>query len=327
MGWFSALFGKRPLSPPLPPPSAIPAPAVVEDQFFSLEKPQWFGPFSRSPNGRWLISWRDSDPSGSTGGARTRGKGAYLLYDVAGKRVVLQGRLERPNTGHVADNGTFVLEDWHFANELAGTLYAFDAQGHKLLARRLSANLLDNAVSANGRYAACQTASSSTDDSVRLFLFDLASGQQMFAVRPSAGAWTTDLAIDASRVEVVAHIKGLGAFRYDAHGTFLDQADLEHASLTRGDYSTVIRMGETLVQREGVSPAQLREVLTAVQRARREGADDDRGWAAAALKVQGLTYEALGDAANAMAMYEQALSINPKVGLKRKLAALQKRHK
>jgi len=43
------------------------------------------------------------------------------------------------------------------------------------------------------------------------------------------------------------------------------------------------------------------------------------------LKVQDLTYEGLGDAANAMAMYEQALSINPKIGLKRKLAALQKK--
>jgi hypothetical protein len=54
-------------------------------------------------------------------------------------------------------------------------------------------------------------------------------------------------------------------------------------------------MADTLVQREGVTPSPLREVLVAIQRARRGGADDDREWKATALKAQGLAYEALGE--------------------------------
>jgi tetratricopeptide (TPR) repeat protein len=324
MGWLSDLFERRkgPAAAVLPPP--LPAAATVfDDTLFTLDKPSWFGLFTRSPNGRWLISWRDGDPSAYTGGARTRGKGAYLLYDTAAKEVLVQGRLERPNNGHVADNGVFVLEDWLFTNDLAGTLHAFDANGQSLLKRTFSANLMTNAVSKNGRYAVCQTANSPSEDGSSLFLFDLASTTQLFAAPPGAG-WTMDYSIDESRVEVIAHIRELGSFRYAANGDFLDQNALEEASLAKGDYSTIIQTAAAILHRSDVLPGRLQEALLAVQRARRSGADGDPGWKATALKVQGLTHEALGETAEAMTLYQRALDVNPKIGLKRRLAALQK---
>jgi len=323
VGFFDFLFGKKAkpgMEPSLPP--AAPAQSL-EDRFFRLDKPHWFGPYSRSANGRWIVSWRDADPTDMRGGHRAGGKGAYLLYDFLNKEVVLKGRLDRPNNGHVSNAGIFVLEDWHFGDELSGTFYAFNADGHTLLKKTFSANLLTNAVSPNGLLAVCQTANSKTEDSYKLFLFDLKSGQQRFAATPGAG-WTMDYTIDEARNEVIAHIKGLGEFRYDQTGQFVDREELEEATLRAGDYGAVIPLAERLLQND-LSHARLDQILKAIYRARREGADANSGWKAAALKVTGLAYETLGDPTQAIAAYEQAIAINPKIGVKRRLSALQKR--
>jgi hypothetical protein len=223
----------------------------------------------------------------------------------------------------VADNGAFVLEDWHFSSDLIGTLCAFDARGQSLLRRTFSANLLTNAISHNGSFVVCHTAASPSEDGSSLFLFELATGKQMFAVPPSAG-WAMDYTIDEQRVEVIAHIKKLGDFRYGSSGEFLESAALEDACLKKGDYSTVILTAEAIVKRGDATLSRLKEVLFAIQRARREGANDDRGWKAAALKVEGLVREASGESDQALVLYQQALDINPKIGLKRKVVALQK---
>jgi hypothetical protein len=321
MGLLNFILGRRSKAAS---PSALPGASLFEDRYFTLEKPHWFGPCSRSPNGRWLISWRDTDIDGNRGGHRNSGKGAYLLYDTHAKRVVVQGHLERPNHGHVADNGIFVLEDWLFVDDLAGTFYAFAPQGQVLLKRKVTANLASSAISPNGKYAVCQTNNSGTEDSFSLFLFDLQSGEELFHAEPSAG-WTMDYTIDEARTEVLAHFKNLGTFRYDRNGQFLDSALLEEARLHRGDFSDTILTAERILQHAKPAPERVRQVLAAVQRARKEGADRDNGWKATALKVQGLAHEALGETSLAIDIYEQALAINPKIGVKRRLTALKKR--
>jgi len=325
VGLFDFLFAKKakPRVEASLPVAAARAP-LLEDKFFTLDKPYWFGQYRRSPSGRWIVSWRDTDPAGTRGGHRASGKGSYLLYDWLNKRVVLKDHLERPNNGHVSDAGIFVLEDWHFGSALSGTLHAFGPQGQQILKRTFSANLITSAISRSGQFAVCQTANSQTEDGHSLFLFDLQSGEQKFARKPSAG-WTMDYTIDEARIEVIAHIKGLGEFRYDQMGQFLDSEALEEATLQGGDYSAVILLAERLLQRDDLTSARTNQILKAIERARREGADANSGWKAAALKVTGMACEALGDPIQAIVAYEQAIEINPKVGAKRRLAALQKR--
>lgn len=83
-----------------------------------------------------MVSWVDASESGDSGGAREKGRGSYLLYNALTGQVVVRGRLERPNNGHVADNGTFVLEDWRFGDGPVGTLCVFDVQGKSLFIGR-----------------------------------------------------------------------------------------------------------------------------------------------------------------------------------------------
>jgi tetratricopeptide (TPR) repeat protein len=44
-----------------------------------------------------------------------------------------------------------------------------------------------------------------------------------------------------------------------------------------------------------------------------------------ALKVRGLCQEALGNLASALSDYEEAIALDPKIGLKRKVAEIRKR--
>ncbi|MNR53406.1 hypothetical protein D3C85_1734180 [compost metagenome] len=60
-------------------------------------------------------------------------------------------------------------------------------------------------------------------------------------------------------------------------------------------------------------------------RARSLGADANLAWRPNALKVQGLAHEALGEQRDAIQIYEEAIALNPKIGVKRRLDALKKK--
>ena len=317
MGILDLLFGRRKNIEAATPPE-LPEKDPFEDQFLTLSKPRWFGTCRRSPNSRWVISWREGGSVVSSDGAVSRSKGAYLLYEAATGRVALRGNLLRPMEGTVAENGTFALSEMGFSNALESVLHVFNADGERLLKRKLHALVLTTAISKNGRYAVCTTGNSGHEDGGSLFLFDLQTGTQLFATPPSAG-WSTNYYIDEDRIEVIARIKELGEFRYDQTGQFLDDVALEETILQRGDYSRTIMAAERILLHSEPSIERVRQVLTAVQRARNNGADMDNGWRAAALKVQGLAHEALGEAPQAIKVYEQALALNPKIGVKRRL--------
>lgn len=322
MGWFANLLrrgGKAGRA------SSLSGAVSFEDGFLSLGGAHdWFGPATASPDGRWILSWLDADLSAGRGGARDSGMGSYILVDVRTPAIAVRGKLERPNNGHVANNGTFVLEDWHFANTLSGTFVAFNAEGRQLLGRHLQANLMGNGISVNGRFAVCQTANSGHVDGSSLFLFDLASGAELFSAPPMAG-WTMDYDIDEDTVEVIAQVKDLGAFRYGQDGTFLDAMALEESSLARGDFATILRVCDDILARPETTLPRVRQLLPAIARARRKGADRDPCWKAMALKVQGIAHELLGEVPKAIEMFDAAIALNPRVGLKRRVAALRKR--
>ncbi|MNG10613.1 hypothetical protein D3C84_940920 [compost metagenome] len=60
-------------------------------------------------------------------------------------------------------------------------------------------------------------------------------------------------------------------------------------------------------------------------RARSLGADANLAWKPNALKVQGFAHEVLDELREAIQTYEEAIVLNPKIGVKRRLDALKKR--
>lgn len=80
------------------------------DNFIRISSLGFFGQFNKSPSGEWIVGWSDSDPEGCIGGHRESGHGRYILYNTVNKKLVLQGKLERPNSADVANNGSFSVE-------------------------------------------------------------------------------------------------------------------------------------------------------------------------------------------------------------------------
>lgn len=282
------------------------------------------GLYSQSPSGRWVVSWSDSEPGGSSGGARDSGLGFYLLYDTVQRKVVVEGNLQRPNNGSVSDNGTFTLEDWLFSSELSGVFYVFDKSGRAIVTRAVKANLLTSAISPNGLFALCQTANSKTEDCNSLFLFDLSTGEELYKVSPLAG-WPERYEIDESSGQVIAHLRDLGAFRYAHSGEFQDEDLLAKAMLNSTRYELALPRALRLLESSDFTSEQAQEVIALVQRVRANNEGMADSWKCQLLKVEGLAYAFVGADRQALAAFDQALRIDPKVGVKRKRDAIAKR--
>lgn len=329
MGLFDFLFGgKKPQAKSASQPVSRPISAKsisLRDNFVEIPSLKFFGEFSKSPSGEWAICWSDSDDEEHRGGHRNSGKGRYVLYNLRQNAVVQEGRLERPNSGHVADNGYFSIEDWHFGDGLVGTFYVFSVDGKPLTKKKFKANLYNSAISRSGRFAICQTANSpSEEDGNRLTAFDVETNTQLFSINPPSG-WANSYEFDEASGKVGVLLEGIGTFYYDRQGQFLDTERLDLARLNCDRYADVLMTAEQMMKRTDLSEHIAQAVLEAAQRACRIGADNDPSWKAVALKIQGFAHEFLHNDAEALAAFEDALKLNPKIGVKRKADSLRKK--
>ena len=302
-------------------------PQVRRDKhFLRVDSLSFSGVYQLSKSKKWAIAWRDSDPSAGRGGHRESGLGAYVLADVSSGTVACHGSMPRPNNGHVCETGVFCLEDWHFGSTLSGTFSVFDPSGSVILAKELTANIFTSGISKHGKYAFCATANSPTDHGNKVFLFDLVNRIEMYSVTPKAG-WPDSYEVDEGTGELMAQFKDMGSFRYNVHGEFMDADQLGDANLNSSHYDRIILAAEKILGEVDLTDERIQEVLIAVQRARTLGADENPAWRPTALKVQGLAHEQLGQYPEAVLVYEEALALNPKNGVKRRLALVSKRIK
>ncbi len=312
-----ALFA-RPLSGTTAPAT----PTEVEDSIFRLDD-GWWGLHASSPNRRWVISWRDGHWTESTSGKRRFEFGAYLLYDARAEAVLVEGVSRRPNNGAVADDGTFILEDWGDPSELASSLMAFTASGSPLLNAHFTANVMFSAISPRGRYAVAQMANSSSEDSGQLMLFDLRKGVRSYSVVSAAG-WPDRYSVDDDTGEVTAHLREFGEFRYAPNGVFSDAERLEQVKLDRGDARDIGWVVEALLHEPALSQVRAERAVAGLERVLAKGPWDDRRERARALKRLGQLEEHLGHPGRAIGAYEEAYALDAKVGVKRRLDALRK---
>jgi hypothetical protein len=169
---------------------------VRMDDFLTSEGPV-FGRYAKSPNGDFLLVWRDEWASGRDGT-----KGSFYLFRRATE--LCKGRLQRPNDGQVADNSSFVLCDWLFTQKLAGAFYAFDDAGQILIKKQFRANLCSASISQDGAYAACQTAfNPASKHSELLTLFDLRSRAEVWHLHPPFRPETYEF--DIAGLELTIH--------------------------------------------------------------------------------------------------------------------------
>lgn len=327
MGLFDFLFGgnKTKITAQASSRPALRKAISFSDKFIELPSLGFFGQFRKSHSGEWAICWSDSDEPNHRGGHRDSGHGRYILYNVMRNKVVLQGRLERPNSGSVANNGNFSIEDWHFGSELSGTFYVFSSVGNELIRKKLDANLYNSAISDSGHFAVCQTANSPADeDGNRLIAFDVERNVELFSIHPPTG-WADGYRFIEDIPQLGVVITNIGTFCYDMQGNFIDSEKFDAARLRCDRYDVVLLAAEEIVKAPELNEQLARAALDAAIRALSLGAEKDQGWKAVALKIQGLVHEFLHNNEAAIAAFDEALRINPKIGVKRKADSLRKK--
>lgn len=282
--------------------------------FLEVDQPHFFGPCSRSPNGRFTIAWSDADPSGRVGGSRKEGLGTYLLLN--GSNIVLTGKMERPNDGKVSDTGIFILNDWMFGDELNGTFYAFSPSGHVLIKETFRANLYDNGLSTDGRLAACGTAGSEyKDDSNVLCIFDLESKNMVGKFVPITGH-AKEYKFDGPDRTVSLVYKDNTSYRYSFNGTFLDIAQWQKERALNGSGYEILYIAEILLDNlHGSELALYSEVIDMLYRALDKGVSENTQ--ALIHRLLGETYNRCGETTKAIDHLGNALRLNSKIGVKK----------
>jgi tetratricopeptide (TPR) repeat protein len=252
--------------------------------------------------------------------ARTsRTPGRYILLDRG--KIVAEGKLPRPNDGKVTDTGIFILNDWGSSESLKGVFVAFRPDGAEIVSRKFEANLYNNGLSADGSRAVCQTANAPNDDGSLLTVFDLSAGKEIGAWRPESGwARSYEFSEDGETLRLVYPERG--SFAYSLDGHFIDRMKWLAAGLAIGDILTV----ETLLRETNNQPppALAQQLLSALDVARASPTNTWPKVRARILKSRGICFEAIAEVGKALEAYEEALALDPKIGVKRKADQLRK---
>jgi hypothetical protein len=329
MSIFGRLFGRRQRAT-LPRPAPVQQPAAaageprlkfgaVGDRFVRIPVLDFFGPYCRSPDGAWLVTWRDGNDAGTHGGHRDSGPGRFYLFH--GDALAAQGRAERPNDARVANDGTFVINDWRFGSELSGIFHAYRADGTPIVTRDFAANLVNNGLADDGRFAVCQAANAphSSDSSI-LAIFDLRTGQEIAAWVPDSG-WADDYSFPAGDATIRLHYRDGAAFDYTLNGRFLDR---DRWIVHQAHSGNIYVLDELLRECGEAIPVDLAvTILQGLQPALAAPGIDERQHALAC-KVRGRCLEAQGDLTGALASFDEAIALDPKIGLKRRVAQLRR---
>lgn len=277
----------------------------------------FFGPHAVSPNGAFHLIWLDRNPEGTMGGHRYEGHGSWSLLAADG-RLLSSGRLERPQDGHVADNGNFILSDWLFGDGLNGRLTGFGPDGLKLIERNFSANLASSALSDDGRIAICQTANApGSADSCRYFLFDLAAGTEL-ASWPQETGWADGYAFDTPQRRVFLVRNDGERVGYGFDGLMIEREAWQASRIAAGDLDVIRSVRDSAG--EELPGEQRAALLAGLEVAAASG----EAWQnARALRLRGEIFEQSGDTDAAIESYDRALTLDPQVGVSRRLAKLR----
>jgi tetratricopeptide (TPR) repeat protein len=243
-----------------------------------------------------------------------------LLKD---EKVIFQDELERPNAGKVANNGTFIINDWTIGEGSKGTFLAFASSGQQVIQHLFSANLYTNGLSDDGQYAICQLYQSETTDRNTIALFDLESGKLLWQKVPET--WVADaFEFDTEGNAINLVYENGTKFKYSLSGEFLDKEKWYQHRIQHGTGFELIKIAEGLLtatrnsEAESVAKEALNLYLLAADRLK-----DSPFFRSQTYRKIGEIYESLHDIGNAIINYELALKLNPNVGVKKKLQALK----
>jgi hypothetical protein len=205
-------------------PSAIASPPTPKKEYSTYQKNisyhgnyididslDFFGKFNKSPNEIYTVAYSES-PSNK-----------YVL--LKGENILVKGDIDRPSLASVANNGTFIINNWGISTNLYGLFTSFTNNGDIIIKEKLKANLCNNSISADGSYAICQTYKSKhEEDSNKLLFFDLIERKLLWKINSLTGiAESYNFNLDEKILTL--HYSNNRSYRYSFEGRLLDEEE------------------------------------------------------------------------------------------------------
>lgn len=308
----------------IPEPKLQSASEVVRDGDWLRIGNDFFGQYEVSPNDLFTFGWSDFHMETTSSGGTRNVSGRYVLLE--GDSVILKGQMQRPNDGHVANNGTFAVCDWMFTTGLKGTFRLIDKSGNPLISHLFEANLNKCGISIDGRFAVCQTCNADSSDGNKLSFFDVKSGKLLWKIYPPTG-WADSYKFDVEKGILYSCHRDKGEFAYSFSGEFLDAARWRDVLFTKGNsWEVVFAVSEALAEAKKTNTTPDYAALLATLDQTRVRSQADRPDMQAQIeRAIAEIYDMQNMVAEAIQHYETAISLDAKVGVKRRLYALRKR--
>jgi tetratricopeptide (TPR) repeat protein len=294
----------------------------IDKYFAYVDEIGFLGDYSKSQNGLFTIAWSDFDKVSGIGGFRMTGEGTYLI---AKKNEVLHiGKMQRPNECKISNNGNFIVNDWLFGEGLKGIFYAFDYSGSLLIKKRFSANLYNNGIAEDGNFAVSQTCNSDSQDSNILCFFNLEKKSLLWKIQPTIG-WASSYYFDCEKMELHLNYKEKGSYRYSFNGEFIDREkwELEKINFMSAFEISRIAKKRFVEEKYNLNATKAEKILSLFDTALSKGLDKYPKEKAIIYRTKGEIMESLGRTDDAIQLYELAVELNPKIGIKRHLKEIK----
>jgi tetratricopeptide (TPR) repeat protein len=235
---------------------------------------------------------------------------------------VWQKKVPRPIAAVVSNIGAAAICDIGFGPDLRSSLLVFRQDGSTAVNQVIEANLMSCAITPDGDFALFNSlASPNHEHSVKLFAYSLPSGERAFTVdfliQVLAGA-----VVDGDKVTVIA--EGI-TYQYLRSGALLNKFETNIALFDRmmaaGYFASAHRTLNDSTKEE-LQSEQRRRLRAAYERL--IASDITLDIKAKARRDIGELCLADRDHMQALREFREALKLNPKIGLKRKLANIEK---
>lgn len=274
----------------------------------------FYGNKEYSPNRNFCVSFAD----GHYENDKWKNGDIALLKD---NKLLFKKKLQRPNDFFVSNDGIVIGCDWLNSDALTGKFLIFNSTGEELFAKKTTANLGNCAISDNSQIALFETHNSDTNDGDKIFIVDISQKQVIHKFERPASFNRAIIDTEAKRIKLKDH-KGF-VYEIDFQGNQTNRKEYEDYILTKGSVYDKLWIYADKPDEIKLKDTKYLELLTKAL------TDTDASYSFGKDKIYrmiGNYQEANGNIEKTIENWEKAFSINPKVGVKRKLDALKKQY-
>lgn len=246
--------------------------------------------------------------------------GEVVLFE--NNKVLFQKYYDRPNDVVISDNGTIAFCCWLDYNDLSGEFYVLDRFGDKLFKKKLKANLGQCQISNDSKIAVFETYGSDNNQSNKIFVINLENGTSNHINKDFE---FNKIRIYDKKILLSNHKMSIA---YNLNGDLLIDHKKIKEILEKGDINYVIRFFQKRILDEDFLSTYLipnYDLLLSLANSKSSFRKGQKIELSKIYRKTGEYFEKNDDYNKAIRLFETALILNDKIGLKRKIELLNKK--